>query len=418
MFVKRTLNHIKLRWRGSAVRVAIEGHDLLLGDGEPHTEIVVHRPALLHRLWHSPSMALGEAYMRGDIDVRGPMIELLRDIYLTWPQMTWSWHNRVIERLRSLPRRISASRAVANARRHYDIGNDFYRLWLDPSLTYSCAYFLHDDDDLATAQQQKLELLCRKARLQSDQSLLDIGCGWGSLLFHAARHYGVHATGVTPAAEQARHIEAEAARQGLGDRVHVILGDWRQVHGRFDRIISVGMFEHVGLEQYAQFFHQWRELLAEGGLSILHTIGRMSPQCVDPWIDKYIFPGGYMPTLAQIAGTVAEADLRILDVENLHQHYAKTLAHWSARFAAVRDQVASMYDETFARKWWLYLQGSEAAFRWGELQLWQVVLARDAQAPWPLNREVNMAAPRVIRRKGRSTANRAGRAEMMSHLSA
>lgn len=388
MLANLSLNHLLQQWRGPALRVLENGQSLILGDGEPHTEIIVRRPGCLRRLWLSPSIAFGEAYMRGDIDIRGSLLELLKGFYLTWPQITTHWHHRFVAKFRSLPRRISASQAMAHARYHYDLGNDFFRLWLDPSLTYSCGYYLHEEDNLATAQKQKLELLCRKARLQSDQSLLDIGCGWGSLLFHAAKHYGVRATGITPAAHQAKYIESEAARQGLRDRVKVIHGDWREVRGRFDRLISVGMFEHVGAKQYAQFFGQWRELLADNGLSILHTIGRMAPRSVDPWIDKYIFPGGYLPTLAQISAAAGDAELRILDVENLYQHYARTLAHWSANFWAQRNQVARMYNKDFTRMWWLYLKGSEAAFCWGDLQLWQIVLARDGLANWPLNREV------------------------------
>lgn len=202
-------------------------------------------------------------------------------------------------------------------------------------------------------------------------------------MLHAARCYGVEASGVTPANEQAEHLEREAQRLGVAERVHSIRGDWRDVAGSFDRIVSVGMFEHVGERQYRAFFRQWRKLLAPGGLSVLHTIGRLRPQSVDPWIKRYIFPGGYLPALTQLVQHTTEAGLGVLDVENLRQHYIKTLQHWSANFQKVRDRVVSMYGEPFARMWWLYLQGSEAAFRWGGLQLWQIVLARDADALAP-----------------------------------
>jgi len=328
--------------------------------------------------------------MSGDIEVHGCLMDVVEGFYRTWPGAASGWHNRINEWCHGFSWGNSRDRAASNARHHYNIGNDFYKLWLDPSLTYSCAYFLDEDDDLATAQQQKLEVVCQKARLNPSQKLLDIGCGWGSLLFHAARHHRAHVVGVTPVKAQADYIEAEARRQRLSDRVRVICGDWRDVTGRFDRITSIGMFEHVGLKQYPEFFRSWHKLLVDGGLSVLHTIGRMKPQPVDPWIRRYIFPGGYLPALTQINSQVAGEDLWIGDVENLRRHYAKTLRCWSERFQAVRDRVVSMYDESFARMWWLYLQGAEAAFRWGDLQLWQVVLMKGKDAPLPLDRRIDL----------------------------
>ena len=256
-------------------------------------------------------------------------------------------------------------------------------------LTYSCAYYLRDDDDLATAQWQKLKLLCRKVRLSPGQTLLDIGCGWGSLLIHAARNYGVHATGTTPADDQANYIEALTLKEGLQNRVRVIRADWRDINGQFDRIISVGMFEHVGRKQYNEFFGRWQRLLADGGLSVLQTIGRMKPGSFDPWIDKYIFPGGNLPTLQEILGPAAEHDLVVIDLENLKQHYAKTLEQWLTSYAAAADQISALKGERFTRMWSLYLHGSEAAFRFGDLQLWQLVFVKDHKHGWPLNREVN-----------------------------
>lgn len=390
MFAKRVITHLQKYWPRPAVRVAVEDLCYTLGQGQVAAEIIIHRPTLLWRLWRCPSLAFGESYMKGDIEVRGHLLDVLEGFYCAWPGIASEWHNRMTEWCHSLSWRNSRRQAISNARHHYNIGNDFYKLWLDPTLTYSCAYFLHEDDDLATAQQQKLEVVCQKACLRPGKTLLDIGCGWGSLLFHAARHHGVLAVGVTPVKAQADYIEAEARRQRLGDQVRVICGDWRDVTGRFDRIISIGMFEHVGLKQYPAFFRRWHELLMDGGLSVLHTIGRMKPQPVDPWIRRYIFPGGYLPALTQITSHVAGADLWVGDIENLHLHYARTLSCWSERFQAVRDRVVSMYDESFARMWWLYLQGAEAGFRWGDLQLWQVVLMKDKDAPLPLDRRIDL----------------------------
>jgi len=400
MIGRWVLGHLAAVWHGPAVEVRLGGAGHRLGDGDPRVAVEIRDPVVLRRMAVSPSLGFGEAYMAGGVEVRGDLMDLLRGYYQTWPHLAARQPLRTIERVRRLPKPTGSRRAVRNARHHYDVGNEFYKLWLDPSLTYSCAYFTGEDDDIAAAQRQKLELLCRKARLEEGQRLLDIGCGWGSLLFHAAGRFGVQATGLTPALQQVDHVRYEADRRGLGDRVEARMGDWRALDGEFDRIISVGMFEHVGREQYRAFFRKWRSLLAEGGLSILHTIGRMKAERGDPWIGRYIFPGGYLPTLGQLADGAARADLRVVDVENLAPHYARTLARWSANYEAAWDEVVGMYDERFARMWRLYLKGAEAAFRWGGLQLWQVVLGREGEFPWPLDREVGLGRERTDRRAG------------------
>jgi len=392
---RRIIERLQSHWQGPPIAVRVAEREYLLGSGQPASEVIIHRPALLRMLWLAPELTFGEAYMRGEIEVKGSLADLVEAYNSMQPAELSPWYARYVACVRYLPKAMSLRRAMANARHHYNIGNDFYKLWLDPSLTYSCAYFLRDTDDLAAAQRQKLELLCRKVRLAPGQTLLDIGCGWGSLLIHAARYYGVQVTGVTPAGDQADYIEALARREGLSERIRVLRTGWRQIDGKFDRIISVGMFEHVGVKQYREFFNRWRQLLADGGLSLLHAIGRMKPGPPSPWIDKYIFPGGYLPTLTQIAHYAAEADLSVLDVENLKRHYARTLQHWLTNFQSVIDQVVVLRGEAFARMWSLYLHGSEAGFRVGDLQLWQTVLAKDHQHAWPLNRELNSANSHV-----------------------
>jgi cyclopropane-fatty-acyl-phospholipid synthase len=382
------LRYLQRVWRGPAFTVQAGKHAAVIGQGTAKTRMIMKKSSLLGKLPFSPSLVFGQAYMRGDIEIEGSLPDILRGFYQTGEHAQPTWLAALTRLGQKLGGPVSVRNAVTNARHHYDVGNDFYRLWLDPSLTYSCAYFTKDNDTLAAAQQRKLELVCRKVRLQPGHSLLDIGCGWGSLLWHAAEKYGAHVTGITPSREQANYIRNKIREKGLTSQVRVIEGDWRRLSGSYDRLISIGMFEHVGLQHYRLFFQQWRDLMKRGGISLLHTIGRVSPQRPDPWIRKYIFPGGYLPALADVVTEVSRQDMIIADVENLWQHYVKTLAAWSDGFTQHRRQIAKMYNEELARMWWLYLQGSEAGFRWGGLQLWQFVIVKDKSSAWPLNREI------------------------------
>ncbi|MEX1112386.1 MAG: cyclopropane-fatty-acyl-phospholipid synthase family protein [Candidatus Andersenbacteria bacterium] len=385
------ISYLKNFWQGPAVVVQVSDKKDQLGQGIPTTTIVVRNNRVLNRIMRNLSLGFGEAYMNGDIKIDGNLMDILKGFYKTSIGMEDTLPSRIRALTKVIPERISADIAKRNARHHYDLGNDFYRLWLDPQMVYSCAYYVRENDSLERAQQQKLELLCRKARLRKGQRLLDIGCGWGGLLFHAAEQYGAQATGITPAKEQAAYIREQAQKRGLEDRVHVIEGDWRQLSGEYDRIISVGMFEHVGKRQYPQFFRKWDSLLKEDGLSLLHTIGRMKASPVtNPWVQKYIFPGGFLPSLGEITVSAAQSGLVATDVENLWRHYAQTLHAWSRNFEKVQDHVERMYDRRFVRMWQLYLQGSEAGFRYGDLQLWQIVLTKGKRPEWPLNREVEV----------------------------
>lgn len=384
------LNHLKRHWTGPAIRVRVAGSpETILGHGEARTILTWQRPQPLAIL-RSSSLAFGEAYMRGDVVIEGDLLDVLHGYMLTSDRLGASWVGKAERLVGRVSRTTSPARAVANAQHHYDIGNDFYVLWLDPTRTYSCAYYVREQDSLAQAQQQKLELICRKLRLQAGQSLLDIGCGWGALMFHAVVHYQVTATGLTASNEQADYIERRAAELGVQDKVQVRRGDWRELDGTYDRVVSVGMFEHVGELQYAAFFARWRALLAPDGVSLLHTIGRLRRGPSDPWIKKYIFPGGYLPTLPELAHHASATGLVVADLENLRQHYELTLQAWAANFDKARDEVVAMFDEQFARMWWFYLQGAEAGFRWGGLQLWQMVLLGKELKNWPLDREVGV----------------------------
>jgi cyclopropane-fatty-acyl-phospholipid synthase len=216
---------------------------------------------------------------------------------------------------------------------------------------------------------------------------LDVGCGWGALLLYAIEHYHVRGVGVTPSRQQADYVQSEARRRGIADRLALHATDWRSVHGSYDRVVSVGMYEHVGAGSGAAFFRRWCRWLKPGGVSLLHTIGAMNEVAPNRWIARNIFPGGYLPSLASLAAYAAEADLVVADVENLWRHYAMTLAHWSRNFAAARDVIRQQAGERFVRTWWLYLNASEAAFRAGRLMLWQLLITRGKRPDGPLTRD-------------------------------
>jgi cyclopropane-fatty-acyl-phospholipid synthase len=268
---------------------------------------------------------------------------------------------------------------------HYDVGNEFFQRWLDPSMTYSCAYFQSTEDDLQKAQLQKLELVCQKACLQKGHHILDIGCGWGSLVAHAAVNHGVTAMGVTLSREQQEF--ATLAVRGIPG-VSIELRDWRQVKGRFDRIVSIGMLEHLGGAQYAAFFRRWQQLLSLHGMGVVHFIGRSRAAPDSRWIRQHIFPGGYLPTLAEVVSCVSDAGFVVVDVENLWQHYIRTLACWTEQFGNQQEWIVRQFDARFYRAWWLYLKGSQAAFQCGDLQLFQVVIAKGKPKAWPLQRQI------------------------------
>ena len=379
----KALNILGRLWQGPPLRVKRVGleQSVKLGRGEANTTVTLPASMSLRQLVKETSLTFGEAYMRGEITIEGDIMDVLLGFHRN--SNIWEKLERLVHTAPPTISGTTPAQARANAQRHYDIGNNFYRLWLDPSLTYSCAYFPDGNETLEQAQFKKRELVCQKLLLdEPNLTLLDIGCGWGALLFHAAERYGARVTGLTPAHEQAVYIRQEASRRGLEGRVKVVMADWREYQASpHDRIVSVGMFEHVGQPQYDKFFITWRALLKEGGLSLLHTIGHTQPTAPNPWIKKYIFPGGYLPTEDEIRTHAAGAGLTIPAQsgglpgwQNLRPYYAKTLALWAENVAAQRKGITAMFDEEFYRMWELYLKAAEAGFRAGDLQLYQVVL--------------------------------------------
>jgi cyclopropane-fatty-acyl-phospholipid synthase len=268
---------------------------------------------------------------------------------------------------------------------HYDLGNAFYERWLDREMAYTCAYFPAPDVSLEQAQIAKMDRVCRKLALQPGERVLETGCGWGGLALYMARHYGVAVRALNVSGEQIAYARERARAERLDDRVEFVEDDYRNVQGRYDAFVSIGMLEHVGAADFSTLGGVIDRSLTDTGRGLLHFIGRNRPSPLNPWIRKRIFPGAYPPALSEVCDRVlAPWDLSVTDVENLRLHYATTLDHWRRRFDIAAPAVAAMFDETFVRAWRLYLAGSQAAFATGSMQLFQVVFARGASnaIPW------------------------------------
>jgi cyclopropane-fatty-acyl-phospholipid synthase len=352
-------------WDGSTIEL-----------GEPRAALgfydlhIKSAPTLLRLLW-DPAKEFGEAYARSEIEYHGDLFPLMEAVFRGWkaglgrPRARWPW-------LRNL------ARARRSVRHHYDIGNDFYREWLDREMVYTCAYFPEPDVDLETAQVAKMEYVCRKLQLRAGEAVLEAGCGWGAMALHMARRHGVHVVACNVSQEQIAWARRRAREEGLDGRVTFIEDDYRNVPGRFDAFVSIGMLEHVGRANYrdlGRLIDRWLD--PERGRGLLHFIGRDRPGELNAWIRKRIFPDAYPPVLSEMTGEVLEPwALSVLDVENLRMHYARTLTHWRARFEAAWPRLRAGHDEAFLRGWRVYLAGSEVAFTTGYMQLFQVLFGR------------------------------------------
>ena len=364
------------------------GREVVVGDREAAAVVVrIRDAATARRILTNPALGVGEAFMDGGLSLeRGSVFDLL--------DLT----GRELERrpmptpgpLRRLARRIGQAndrrRARRNVAHHYDLNTAFYRLFLDEDLQYSCAYFARPDLSLEAAQAAKKRLLLAKLNLSPGQRVLDIGCGWGGLGLTLAEA-GVEVVGVTLSREQLAEARRRAAAAGLAGRVDFRLQDYRDLDGPFDRIVSVGMFEHVGVPNYRAYFDAVSRLLADDGVAVIHSIGRKDgPNTTQPWIAKYIFPGGYIPALSEVLPAIEKSGLWVTDMEILRLHYAETLKAWRERFLARRAEAAAMYDERFCRMWEFYLAASETAFRRRGHMVFQVQLAKRQDAV-PLTRD-------------------------------
>ncbi|OAN73137.1 cyclopropane-fatty-acyl-phospholipid synthase [Jannaschia sp. EhC01] len=378
---------------GTFVLTYPDGTRRTYGDGQaPKIEMTFHDKALPRRVVLSPDMALGEGYMDGTITFAGDDLDgFLSLATMNIARADEAWWRVLSARLHKVRRLFDqwnpAHKARANVAHHYDLSSTLYDLFLDEDRQYSCAYFADPSMSLDAAQRAKKHHIAGKLLLRPGMRVLEIGCGWGGMALTLARDYGVEVLGVTLSEEQHRIATERAKAAGLQDRVTFRLQDYRDVTGQFDRIVSIGMFEHVGAPHFREYFRHVHDLLTEDGVALIHSIGRAHPPGhTSPWIQKYIFPGGYCPSLSEMAAAVEHEDLYPTDIEVWRLHYAETLRHWSARFKAREQEARALFDERFCRMWRYYLKAAEVTFRHNRQCVFQFQMARRQEAV-PLTRD-------------------------------
>lgn len=358
-----------------------DGSTDVYGTGEPEIAITFKKLIPIKSLTSNASLALGEAYMAGDIEVTGkgdaPLQKLLTAAYNSSESFMRS-HSYI----HFLPKQSHSEKASKkDIQSHYDLGNDFYQLWLDKTMTYSCAYFEQPTDDLETAQINKVHHILQKLNPQPNRTLLDIGCGWGTLMLTAAKEYHLKVVGITLSQEQYNFVQQRIDEEGLSDVASVELVDYRELkHAPFDYITSVGMFEHVGQENLAEYFKDVADYLTDDGVALIHGITRQQGGAKNAWINKYIFPGGYVPGLVENTQHIVDAGLQIADMEPLRRHYQKTLEIWNANFNAHRDEIQQQTSLEFVRMWDLYLQACASSFESGNIDVIQYLVSKGASA--------------------------------------
>lgn len=362
-----------------------ETDETKIGNGKAEFTVTFHKEISKTDLLTSTSLALGEAYMRGDIEVDRDLYEVL-DLFMGHMNKFTTDKSKLKKLIiTSLNRKNQKAEVIS----HYDIGNDFYKLWLDESMSYSCAYFKTDQDTLYEAQVNKVEHILEKLHLKEGMTLLDIGCGWGFLLKQAIKKYGVKGMGITLSEEQYKKIQEDIKKEGLEGKLTVKLMDYRQLEEsdlQFDRVVSVGMIEHVGRGHYERFMKNVNAVLKPKGLFLLHYISALEEHEGDPWIKRYIFPGGVIPSLREIIDILPEFHFYTLDVESLRRHYSRTLAYWRKNFLKHRDEIVQSKGEEFARMWELYLASCQATFYNGVIDIHQILVSKGVNNEIPMNR--------------------------------
>lgn len=380
--------------RGSLEVIDAAGkRHIFLGTDGPRVVMKLSDKQLYRDLVFKSEIAAAEAYMDGTMTFEegSTLRDFLHLFSINRLSLAAYPLQKFIRKVSMLTRRKQQANKVGQAQQnvahHYDLGNEFYKLFLDKNMLYSCAYFQNDQQSLEQAQRNKLRLIASKLNLEPGQMVLDIGCGWGDMALYLASMEDVRVLGVTLSTEQQKLATKRAADMGLSDRVDFRLQDYRDLDEQFDRIVSVGMFEHVGVAHYDEFFEKLNQLMPDDGVALIHSIGHMSPPgMASKFMRKYIFPGAYSPALSEVFESVERNSLWCLDLEFLRVHYAETLKHWEQRFQENRPTVEDMYDERFARMWEFYLISAEAMFRTGSQLVFHMQLSRNRDAA-PLSRD-------------------------------
>lgn len=372
-----------------------DGFELKLWDGDvirmgdpPQFSLWFKTKGALIRTVKDGYMGFAESYMDGDIEIEGDIGLMFRMGHLAGVgDMSLSFGEKVMFVIRFLRERGSLKRAPKNIAHHYDMGNDFFKLFLDPTMAYTCAYFRSPDDTMEQAQLNKFEHICRKLQLKPGETVADLGCGWGGFLVYAAQHYQVNITGVTLSREQHDYVTELIAEQGLGDRARVLLNDYRETPGVYDKVVSIGMLEHVGKKYIPAFVGKVTEILKPGGLGLVHAIHNEIPYPDDPFTMKYLFPGYHIPALEYIIHELSQTELSVLDVENLRQHYVLTSQAWLKNFEANRETLEPMMGEAMFRCWRLYLNVTHTSFSHGGNRLFHVLFSNGLNNDLPLTRD-------------------------------
>ncbi len=394
MFQKKILQMVFNKAKGANFEVTYwDGQTEQFGDDdfqELDFRIIFNEKLDINEIRKQPQLKLGEAYMRGDIDLEGNLKEVLKFGAKNVNRLMEDAGDYIPDDFWERQKEASFEEQKEGVQDHYDLGNDFFKLWQDETMTYSCGYFKSKDDDLKKAQLQKIDHVLKKLNLQSGEKLLDIGCGWGSLAIRAVEQYGVKVLGITLSEEQVEGARKKVAEKGLEDSIEIREQDYRDLANQdveFEKIVSIGMFEHVGQEHIPEYFTAINNMLKDGGLSLLHSITHPKEQPTNAWLEKYIFPWGYIPSLREIIWELPEHNFLVQDVENTGFHYSLTAENWYDNYEEVTDEVEEMFDEKFVRRWRLFLAGVVATFRYLDTTVHQVLFSKGKNIELPLTRD-------------------------------